>query len=400
MQLQEAVRADGLRIAVIFEGRDTAGKGGTIKRITDKLNPRVCHVVALGTPTDRERGQWYFQRYIERLPTAGEIVLFDRCWYNRAGVERVMGFCTEEEVEEFFREAPELERMLVRSGLILIKYWLEVSAEEQLARLMERVEDPTKQWKLSPIDAEAPHRYDDYTQARDEMFDADEHPRGALVRRRRRHDQKRARLNVMAHLLELLPHARGPSPTCRSASRKGRDARPSAAGTSRGCPSAGELVGARPSSGRAGGRTARASPPPGRRPPIGSVSRGGQRPERRSGWTRSISAIPGQAAIASTPAQASPPGGRAPARAKAAPKAAPFAACQPPPPPASAHRPRGRAGPAAARRRSRPCGRPLRPVAELRPDRRGRGAPAAAPRAIAGPLTCPPDPRHPRRPPG
>ena len=209
VQLQEAVRADGLRVAVIFEGRDTAGKGGTIKRITDKLNPRVCHVVALGTPTDRERGQWYFQRYLERLPTAGEIVLFDRSWYNRAGVERVMGFCTEEEVEEFFREAPEIERMLVRSGLVLIKYWLEVSAEEQLARLMERVEDPTKQWKLSPIDAEAPARYDDYSRAIAELFartSVTESPWHVVDA----NDQKRARLNVMAHLLELLPQRKAP----------------------------------------------------------------------------------------------------------------------------------------------------------------------------------------------
>ena len=209
VQLQEAVRADGMRVAVIFEGRDTAGKGGTIKRITEKLNPRVCHVVALGTPTDRERGQWYFQRYLERLPTAGEIVLFDRSWYNRAGVERVMGFCTEEEVEEFFREAPEIERMLVRSGLVLIKYWLEVSAEEQLARLMERVEDPTKQWKLSPIDAEAPARYDDYSRAIAELFartSVAESPWHLVDA----NDQKRARLNVMAHLLELLPQRKAP----------------------------------------------------------------------------------------------------------------------------------------------------------------------------------------------
>jgi polyphosphate kinase len=185
--LQEAVRAEGLRVAVIFEGRDTAGKGGT----------------------DRERGQWYFQRYLERLPTAGEIVLFDRSWYNRAGVERVMGFCTDEEVEEFFREAPEIERMLVRSGLILIKYWLEVSAEEQLRRLMERVEDPTKQWKLSPIDAEAPARYDDYTRAAAEMFARTSVPESPW-HLADANDQRRARLNVMAHLLELLPQRRTP----------------------------------------------------------------------------------------------------------------------------------------------------------------------------------------------
>jgi polyphosphate kinase 2 len=207
--LQEAVRAEGLRVAVVFEGRDTAGKGGTIRRITEKLNPRVCHVVALGTPTDRERGQWYFQRYLERLPTAGEIVLFDRSWYNRAGVERVMGFCEEDDVEEFFREAPEIERMLVRTGLVLVKYWLEVSAEEQLNRLTERVEDPTKQWKISPIDVEAPVRYDDYTRAAAEMFARTSVPESPwhLVDA---DDQRTARLNLMAHLLELLPQRRTP----------------------------------------------------------------------------------------------------------------------------------------------------------------------------------------------
>jgi polyphosphate kinase 2 len=207
--LQEAVRGEGLRVAVIFEGRDTAGKGGTIKRITDKLNPRICHVVALGTPTDRERGQWYFQRYLERLPAAGEIALFDRSWYNRAGVERVMGFCTEEEVEEFFRAVPEIERMLVRSGLVLIKYWLEVSAAEQRGRLMERVEDPTKQWKLGPIDAEAPARYEDYTRAATEMFARTSVPESPWYLADA-NDQRRARLNVMAHLLELLPQRRTP----------------------------------------------------------------------------------------------------------------------------------------------------------------------------------------------
>jgi polyphosphate kinase len=207
--LQEAVRADGLRIVVVFEGRDTAGKGGTIKRITEKLNPRVCHVVALGTPTDRERSQWYFQRYIDRMPAAGEMVLFDRSWYNRAGVERVMGFCTEAEVEEFFRAAPEIERMLVRAGIVLVKYWLEVSPEEQLTRLMERVGDPTKQWKLSPIDAEAPKRYDDYSRAVADIFHRTDIPESPwyLVDA---DDQKRARLNVMAHLLELLRERRTP----------------------------------------------------------------------------------------------------------------------------------------------------------------------------------------------
>jgi polyphosphate kinase len=207
--LQEAVRAEGLRVAVIFEGRDTACKGGTIKRITERLNPRACHVAALGVPTERERGQWYFQRYVERLPTAGEIVLFDRSWYNRAGVERVMGFCTEDEVEEFFREVPELERMLTRSGIALVKYWLEVSPEEQLRRLMERVEDTTKQWKLSPVDADAPARYEDYTRAVLEMLERTSTPESPwhVVDA---NDQRRARLNLMAHLLELLPRRRSP----------------------------------------------------------------------------------------------------------------------------------------------------------------------------------------------
>jgi polyphosphate kinase 2 len=207
--LQEAVREDGLRVVVIFEGRDTAGKGGTIKRIIEELNPRACHVAALGVPTERERGQWYFQRYVERLPTAGEIVLFDRSWYNRAGVERVMGFCTEPEVEEFFREVPELERMLARSGILLVKYWLEVSAEEQLRRLMERVEDTTKQWKLSPVDADAPARYDDYTRAVLEMLERTSTPESPwhVVDA---NDQRRARLNLMAHLLDLLPQRRSP----------------------------------------------------------------------------------------------------------------------------------------------------------------------------------------------
>jgi polyphosphate kinase len=207
--LQEAVRADGMRVAVVLEGRDTAGKGGTIKRIMGELNPRSCRVVALGVPTERERGQWYFQRYVERLPSAGEIALFDRSWYNRAGVERVMGFCEEEDVEEFFREAPELERMLIRSGLVLVKYWLDVGPQEQLARLMERVDDPTKQWKLSPVDADAPARYDAYTRAAAEMFERTSTPESPwyLVDA---DDQRRARLNLMAHLLELLPRRRAP----------------------------------------------------------------------------------------------------------------------------------------------------------------------------------------------
>ncbi len=205
VDLQAAVRDQGLRVAILMEGRDTAGKGGTISRITKDLNPRAYRVVALGVPSEREAGQWYFQRYVAQLPSAGEIVLFDRSWYNRAGVERVMGFATDEQVEEFLRSVPELERMLVRSGLILVKYWLEVGPEQQEKRFRERAEDPTKRWKLSPIDLKARDKYDKYTEARDVMFartniqeapwylvDAD--------------SQKRARLNLMAHLLEILPY--------------------------------------------------------------------------------------------------------------------------------------------------------------------------------------------------
>jgi polyphosphate kinase len=207
--LQEAVRAEGLRIAIVFEGRDTAGKGGTIRRITEELNPRHYRVVALPAPTERERGQWYFQRYVERLPSSGEMALFDRSWYNRAGVERVMGFCDEDDVAEFLREAPELERMLIRSGLILVKYWLEVGPEEQLARLMERVNDTTKRWKISPVDVDAPARYDAYTAAQVEMFERTSTPESPwyVVDA---NDQRRARLNLMAHLLELLPQRRSP----------------------------------------------------------------------------------------------------------------------------------------------------------------------------------------------
>ena len=200
VDLQAAVRHDGLRVAILFEGRDTAGKGGTIARVTKELNPRAYRVVALGVPTEREAGQWYFQRYVERLPSTGEMALFDRSWYNRAGVERVMGFATEEQVEDFLRATPDLERMLVSSGLILVKYWLEVSAAVQAERFKERAKDPTKRWKLSPIDLEATPRYDDYTDARDEMMrrtDIPESPWYFVDA----DDQRRARLNLMAHLL-------------------------------------------------------------------------------------------------------------------------------------------------------------------------------------------------------
>jgi polyphosphate kinase len=227
IDLQDVVRERGLRVAVLMEGRDAAGKGGIIKRITEHLNPRAYRVVALGVPTERERGQWYFQRYVERLPAAGEICLFDRSWYNRAGVERVMGFCSEEEVLEFFRETPALERMLVSSGLILRKYWLEVSAPVQEERFSERAEDPTKRWKLSPIDLEARKRYDDYSKARDDMFGHTDTPDSAwyVVDA---NDQPRARLNCIAHLLSSIPHGRPkrPKPRFPKLKRLGRDAPP------------------------------------------------------------------------------------------------------------------------------------------------------------------------------
>src|SRR5512132_2782688 len=170
IKLQEWIKHAGLRVVVIFEGRDAAGKGGTIKRITESLNPRICRVVALAAPTERERTQWYFQRYVDHLPAAGEIVLFDRSWYNRAGVERVMGFCTEDEYQEFLRSCPEFERMLVRAGIILIKYWFSVSDDEQERRFQQRITNPTKRWKLSPIDLQSRARCAEYSRAKDEMF--------------------------------------------------------------------------------------------------------------------------------------------------------------------------------------------------------------------------------------
>jgi len=170
VKLQEWVKAQGLKVVVIFEGRDAAGKGGVIKRITQGLNPRICRIVALGTPTEREKTQWYFQRYVAHLPAAGELVLFDRSWYNRAGVERVMGFCTEDEYTEFLRSCPEFERMLLRSGMILIKYWFSVSDEEQERRFQQRINTPTKRWKLSPMDLESRAKWVEYSKAKDEMF--------------------------------------------------------------------------------------------------------------------------------------------------------------------------------------------------------------------------------------
>ena len=205
VKLQEWIKTHGLKVIVIFEGRDAAGKGGTIKRITQVLNPRICRVVALGTPTEREKTQWYFQRYVPHLPAAGEMVLFDRSWYNRAGVEKVMGFCTNDEYWEFLRSCPNFERMLIRAGIILIKYWFSVSEEEQEKRFKARMADPTKRWKLSPMDLKSREFYVDYSKAKDEMFaytdtkispwfmvDAD--------------DKKRARLNCIHHLMSMIPY--------------------------------------------------------------------------------------------------------------------------------------------------------------------------------------------------
>jgi polyphosphate kinase len=208
VRLQDWVVHKGLKVVVIFEGRDTAGKGGTIKRITEKTNPRVVRIVALGTPTERERTQWYFQRYVAHLPAGGEIVLFDRSWYNRAGVEHVMGFCTPAEYEEFMRTAPQFERDLQRSGIILVKYWLSVSDEEQERRFMARQEDPEKRWKLSPIDIEARSRWVDYAEAKDEMFaytDTKDSPWFVVEA----DDKRTARLNLISHLLEQIPYERG-----------------------------------------------------------------------------------------------------------------------------------------------------------------------------------------------
>ena len=205
VKLQEWVKHKGLKVVVIFEGRDAAGKGGTIKRIIQSLNPRICRVVALGTPTEKERTQWYFQRYVAHLPAGGEMVLFDRSWYNRAGVEKVMGFCTNDEYWDFLRACPNFERMLIRSGITLIKYWFSVSEEEQEKRFLSRIEDPTKRWKLSPMDLKSRELYEEYSKAKDEMFaytdtkispwymvDAD--------------NKKRARLNCIHHLLSMIPY--------------------------------------------------------------------------------------------------------------------------------------------------------------------------------------------------
>lgn len=205
VKMKEWVNSQGQRIVILFEGRDAAGKGGAIKRITEKLSPRVCRVVALPAPTEREKTQWYFQRYVQHLPSAGEIVMFDRSWYNRPGVERVMGFCTDEEYREFFRSGPEFERMLVRSGIKVIKYWFSVSDDEQERRFQERIHHPTKRWKLSPMDLESRSRWVEYSRAKDEMFahtDIPEAPWYVVDG----NVKKRARLNVISHLLSLIEY--------------------------------------------------------------------------------------------------------------------------------------------------------------------------------------------------
>ena len=206
VKLQDWVASTRQKAIILFEGRDAAGKGGVIKRITQRLNPRVCRVVALPAPNDRERTQWYFQRYAAHLPAAGEMVLFDRSWYNRAGVERVMGFCSDEEYEEFFRSVPEFERMLVRSGIRVIKYWFSITDEEQHLRFLGRIHDPLKQWKLSPMDLESRRRWEDYTRAKEAMLEQTHIPEAPwwVVPA---DDKKQARLNCISHLLSQFPYA-------------------------------------------------------------------------------------------------------------------------------------------------------------------------------------------------
>ncbi len=211
VKLQDWVQATGQKVVVLFEGRDAAGKGGAIKRITQRLNPRICRVAALPAPNDRERTQWYFQRYVAHLPAAGEIVLFDRSWYNRAGVERVMGFCTDDEVEEFFRTVPDFERMLMRSGIVLVKYWFSITDEEQHLRFLGRIHDPLKQWKLSPMDLESRRLWEEYTRAKEAMLERTHTPDSPwwVVQAV---DKKKARLNCIAHLLAQLPYQEVPHP--------------------------------------------------------------------------------------------------------------------------------------------------------------------------------------------
>lgn len=205
VKLQEWVVYNQLKVVVLFEGRDAAGKGGVIKRITGPLNPRICRIAALGTPTEKEKSQWYFQRYVAQLPSAGEIVLFDRSWYNRAGVEHVMGFCTQEQYQEFFKSCPEFEAMLLRSGIILIKYWFSVSDEEQEERFQDRINDPTKHWKFSPMDIVSRENWVEYSKAKDEMFrqtDTKQSPWYVVPS----DNEKLARLNCISHMLSLIPY--------------------------------------------------------------------------------------------------------------------------------------------------------------------------------------------------
>ena len=205
VKLQEWVKANRLRVVVIFEGRDAAGKGGVIKTIAGCLNPRICRIVALGIPTEKEKSQWYFQRYVSELPSGGEIVLFDRSWYNRAGVEKVMGYCTNEEYEEFLRSCPEFERMLIRSGILLVKYWFSISDSEQEKRFQERINDPTKRWKISQMDMESRDKWVEYSMAKDKMFsytDTKQSPWYVVPA----DDKRRARLNCIDHLLSLIPY--------------------------------------------------------------------------------------------------------------------------------------------------------------------------------------------------
>jgi len=211
IKLQDWVVNTKAKVVVVFEGRDAAGKGGVIKRITQRLNPRVVRVVALTAPSDRERSQWYFQRYVPHFPAGGEIVLFDRSWYNRAGVERVMGFCTEDDVEDFFQTVPEFEKMIVRSGVKLIKYWFSISDDEQHFRFQMRIHDPIKQWKLSPMDLESRRRWEDYTKAKEAMLERTHIPEAPwwVVHA---DDKKRARLNCIHHLLSQLPYSEVPRP--------------------------------------------------------------------------------------------------------------------------------------------------------------------------------------------
>lgn len=205
VKLQEWVKANKLKVVAVFEGRDAAGKGGVIKTIAGCLNPRICRIVALGVPTEKEKTQWYFQRYVSELPSGGEIVLFDRSWYNRAGVEKVMGFCTDEEYEEFLRSCPEFERMLIRSGIILIKYWFSISDKEQEKRFQDRIKDPTKRWKISQMDVESREKWVEYSMAKDKMFsytDTRQSPWFVVPA----DDKRRARLNCIHHLLSMIPY--------------------------------------------------------------------------------------------------------------------------------------------------------------------------------------------------